>query len=169
MARAHTLSLGRGLDLCQSALPWQDAVHVSNSIPPSHSTCDRAGFPTEEQQGGADRLAHAASVAGYIADLKWGECEGHAIATSPHHSKDDLGLYAQTVTADHQRTHKKVVRMVLPTVISAEVESAKRRRKPVGILISTHYSKWIPISNFLGAWGCPKRSLPKSAKCLESW
>src|SRR5437879_3272017 len=69
LARAHTLSLGRRLDLCQSALPWQDSVHVSNPFPTSHSTCDRASLNPQEQQASADWVAHAAPIARYIADL----------------------------------------------------------------------------------------------------
>src|SRR5262249_33972546 len=47
------------------------------------------------------------------------------------------------------------------------VESAKRHRECVGILLSKHYWKWILVPNFLGVWGCPKRRLPKSANCFR--
>jgi len=54
LARAHTLSLGRRLDLCQSALSWQDPVYISNPFPTSHSTCNRARLKPQEQQASAD-------------------------------------------------------------------------------------------------------------------
>ena len=59
MARAHTLSLGRRLDLCQYPFPGQDAIHVPNPVPPSHSPGHRASIRSQEQPTGTDRLAHA--------------------------------------------------------------------------------------------------------------
>jgi hypothetical protein len=49
-----------------------------------------------------------------IADIKRGECEGRTITASSHNPKITLELYAQTVSADQQEAHKKVVQMVLP-------------------------------------------------------
>jgi hypothetical protein len=91
LARAHTLSRGRRLDLCQSALPWQDPVYVSNPFPTSHSPCNRASLKPQEQQASADWVAHTAPLTRYIADLEPRECEGRATATSPHHPQDNLG------------------------------------------------------------------------------
>lgn len=91
LARAHTLSLGRRLDLCQSALPWQDPVYVSNPFPTSHSPCNRASLNPEEQQGSADWVAPAAPITGYIADLERRECEGGTIATSSYNPQDNPG------------------------------------------------------------------------------
>ena len=75
----------------QSALRWQDSVHLPNPLPTSHSTCDRAKLWTQEQQASAHRLAHTTPVARDTADLERGECEGCTIAASTHNAQDNPG------------------------------------------------------------------------------
>jgi len=67
--------------------------------------------------------------------------------------KITLELYAQAVSADQQKAHRKVVQMVLPAIILREIESAER------------CPNW--VETVLGVRGCPKSALPKSAKYFE--
>ena len=154
MARAHTLSLGRRLDLCQSALPWQDPVYVSNPFPTSHSPCNRAGLNPQEQQASADWVAHAAPITSYIADLERRECEGRTIATSSHHPQDNLG----TLRTSGFRRPAESTQEGRPDgasgEISREIESAKRCPNCV--------------ETVLGVRGCPKSLLPKSSKYFKN-
>ena len=114
LARAHTLSLGRRLDLCQSALPGQNPVYVSNSFPTSHSTCNRASLNHQEQQASADWVH---TLRRSLATLLISNGENVKVAQSQlRHTtpKITLELYAQAVSTDQQKAHKKVVQMVLP-------------------------------------------------------
>src|ERR1039458_1967227 len=154
LARAHTLSLGRRLDLCQSALPWQDPVYVSNLVPTSHSPCNRASLNLQEQQASADWVAHATPITRNIADLERRECEGRTIATSSHDPQDNLGTLRTSgfrrpaESAQEGRPHGAAGE------ISREIKSAKRRPNCV--------------ETVLGVRGCPKSLLPKSSKYFKN-
>src|SRR5271165_718095 len=87
----HGLSIGRGLDFCQSALSRQDSIHLSNSLPSSHPSRNRENLWNQEQQGNTDRMAHATPGASDIADLKRGECESRTVTASSHNPKDYPG------------------------------------------------------------------------------
>src|SRR5215472_2558332 len=109
-------------------------IHLSNPVPASHSTCDRLSFRTEEQQARTDRLAYATSVGRYIADLKWGEREGHAITTSPHHSKDNSETLRASGFSRPRKGAQEGRAYGDSDEVSREIKSAKRRRKCEGIL-----------------------------------
>src|SRR6266568_1421958 len=89
LARAHALSWRGGLDLRQSVLPRQDAVHVSDPLPQTHPAGDREGLRPQEQQAGADRLAYPATVAGNPIDLERRERQSHAVPAPPYHPDFD--------------------------------------------------------------------------------
>jgi hypothetical protein len=87
-----------------------------------------------------------------IADLERRECEGRAIATSSHYSQDNLG----TLCTSGFRRPAKSTQEGRPDgagEISREIEIANRRRNCV--------------ETVLGVRGCPKSTLPKSAKCFK--
>ena len=91
LAGKHSLSLGRGLDFCQSALSRQNSIHLSNSLPTTQSPRHRENSRNKEQQRSTDRMAHSAPVACDIADLKRRECEGRAVVASSHNPKNYAG------------------------------------------------------------------------------
>ncbi len=153
VARAHTLSLGRRLDLCQSALPWQDPVYASNPFPTSHSPCNRTSLNPQEQQASADWVAHAAPITSYIADLERRECKGRTIATSSHHPQDNLGTLRPSGFRRPAESAQEGRPDGAAGEIFREIESAKRCPNCV--------------ETVRGVRGCPKSTLPKSPKYLE--
>ena len=153
LARAHTLSLGRRLDLCQSALPRQDPVYVSNPFPTSHSPCNRASLDPQEQQASADWVAYAATITSYIADLKRRECEGRTIATSSHHPQDNLG----TLRTSGFRRPAESTQEGRPDGAAGEIFQEIESAKGCPNCVET----------VLGVRGCPKSTPPKSSKYLE--
>jgi hypothetical protein len=153
LARAHTLSRGRRLDLCQSALPWQDPVYVSNPFPTSHSPCNRASLRPQEQQASADWVAHAAPLTRDIADLERRKCEGRTIATSSHHSQDNLGTLCTSGFRRPAEGTPEGCPDGAAGEILREIESAER------------CPNWEEAVQ--GVRGCPKPTLPKSTKCFE--
>ncbi len=157
VARAHTLSLGRRLDLCQSTLPRQDAVHVPNPVPPSHSPGHRASIRTQEQQAGTDRLAHATPVAGHIADLERRECEGCTITTSSHYPKDNLGTLSASGFSRPAESPQQGRPDGCSEATAGETESEKRSRNPVEKR----------VLGVLGVRGCLESTLLKFTKCFE--
>jgi hypothetical protein len=157
LARTYALSLGGGLDFCQSALRWQNSIHLPDPFSPSHPSRDRESLWNQEQQGSTDRVAHATPLTSDIADLQRGECEGHTIAAPPHNSKNHLGtlrssrFYRPAASSQEGGTDDVSIR------ISGEIESKKHYRNRVR---TAH-------SLVLGVRGCPKQTLPKSANCFE--
>src|SRR5579864_305657 len=156
VARAHALSLERGLDLRQPALPRQNTIHLPNSLSPAHSPCDRTSFRTQEQQGSAHRLAYAAPFACHTAHFERGKCEGHAVTTATHHSEDNPrtlragGLCRSTESPQEGRQNGASAE------IFREIESEKcASGKRVGLPISQRNRERLLIANFRGAWGCP--------------
>jgi hypothetical protein len=151
LGRAHTLSLRRRLDLCQSALPWQDPVYVSNPFPTSHSPCNRASLNLQEQQASADWVAHAAPIASNIADLERRECEGRTIATSSHHPQDNPVTLRTSGFCRPAESTQEGRPDGASGKISREIESAKS------------CPDW--LETVLGVRGYPKSTLP--SKYLE--
>jgi hypothetical protein len=157
LARKYGLSIGRGLDFCQSALSWQDSIHLSNSLPSSHPSRDRKNLWNPEQQGSTDRVAHVTSVAGDIADLKRGECEGRTVTASSYDPKDYAGAlrtggFSRSAGSPQEgRADGASIR------IPREIEGAGSYRNGVET----------GVSLALGVRGCPKSALPKSAKYFE--
>ena len=98
-------------------------------------------------------MAHAAPITSYIADLERRECEGRTIATSSHHSQDNLG----TLRASGFRRPTEGTQEGRPDgaagEISREIESAKRRANCV--------------ETVLGVRGCLKSTLANSSKYRE--
>jgi hypothetical protein len=123
MARAHSFSLARGLDICQPALSWQNTIHLPNPIPTSHSTGDRACLRIQEQQASADWLAYASAVTRNAAHFERRKCEGTQSQLRRSTPKITLELYAQAVSADQQKAHRKVVQMVLPARFSEKLRA----------------------------------------------
>src|SRR5579872_993862 len=157
LAGKHGLSIGRGLDFCQSALSWQDSIHLSNSLPSSHPSHNRENLRNQEQQGSPDRMAHATPVASDSADLKRGECESHTITASSHNPKDYPGALRPSGFSRSARGPQESRADGASGTIFGETEGEKRYRNGVEIR----------VFQALGVWGCPKPTLPKSAKCFR--
>ena len=157
LAGKHGLSIGRGLDFCQSALSWQDSIHLSNSLPSSHPSRNRENLWNQEQQGSTDRMAHATPVASDIADLKRGECESHTITASSHNPKDYPGALRTSGFSRSAGSPQEGRADGASGGILREAESAKC----YGNSVETR------VFQALGVRGCPKPTLPKSAKCFE--
>lgn len=114
VAGTHTLSLGRRLDFCQPALPRQNSIHVPDPLPSSHS-------PVIERVSGLKSCKQAPigwhTLRRSLATLLVSNGENVKVTQSQlRHTtpKITLELYAQAVSADQQKAHRKVVRMVLP-------------------------------------------------------
>jgi integrase len=91
--------------------PYTYQILFPRHIPPVIERV--ASLRTQEQQKGSDRLAHAARS---LATLLISNGENVKVTqTQLRHTtpKITLELYAQAVSADQQKAHKKVVRMVL--------------------------------------------------------
>ena len=157
LAGKHGLSIGRGLDFCQSALSRQDSIHLSNSLPAAHSSRDRESRWNKEQQSSTDRMAHPAPFASDIADLKRGECEGCAIATSSHNPKDHPGPLRTSGFSRSAGSPQEGRTNGASGAISGALAGEKRYRNCVEN----------GTSIVLGVRGCPKSTLPKSAKCFK--
>ncbi len=80
LAGAHALPLRRGLDFRKSALPWRDSVYPPDSLPATHSSCNRKNRWNREQQASTDRVAHVTPITSNIADLERRECEGYTVS-----------------------------------------------------------------------------------------
>ena len=157
LARAHALSLGRRLDFCQSALWWQNSVHLPDPFPASHPSRNGENLWNQEQQRSTDWMAHTTPLACDIASLKRGECESRAIAASSHNPKDypgalrASGFSRSTGSSQEGRTDGP------SREIPGEVEGEKCHCDGVRSRFSF----------VLGVRGCPESILPKSAKCCE--
>ena len=149
--------IGRGLDLCQSALSWQDSIHLSNSLPTPHSSRDRESLRNQEQQGSADRMAHATPITSDIADLERGECEGRTVTASSHNPKDYPGALRTSGFSRSAGSPQEGRPDGASGGIPREIEGAERYRNSVETRVSLA----------LGVRGCPKSTLPKSAKYFE--
>src|SRR5579862_3296353 len=156
LAGKHGLSLGRGLDFCQSALSRRDSIHLSNSLPTTHSPRNRESSRNQEQQSSTDRMAYATPLAGDIADLERRECEGRAVATSSHNPKDNAGSLRTSGFIRSARSAQKSCADGASSGIPREIEGAGRYRHGVETRVSLA----------LGVWGCPKSTLLKSANCF---
>lgn len=156
VARAHTLSLERGLDLRQPALPRQNTIHLPNSLSPAHSPCDRTSFRTQEQQRSAHRLAHATPFACHTAHFERGKCEGHTVTTATHHSEGNPRTLRAGSLCRSTESPQEGRQNGASAEISGEIESEERAaRNPVGVPISQRNRQRLLIANFRGAWGCP--------------
>jgi hypothetical protein len=153
----HAPSIGRGLDLCQSALSWQDSVHLSNSLPSSHPSRDRERFWSQEQQGSTDRMAHATPFACDIVDLERGEREGCAVTASSHDPKDYPGVLRTNGFIRSTGSPQEGRQNGSPIGIHGEIEGEGRYRNRVEIRV--------PLD--LGVRGCPNSAVPKSAKSFR--
>ena len=126
---------------------------LSNPFPTSHSPCNRASLNPQGQQTSAYWVAHVAPITSHIADLEWRECEGRAIATSSHHTQDNLG----TLCTSGFRRPAEGTQEGRPDgaagEILREIESAER------------CPNWVEAVQ--GVRGCPKPTPPKSAKYFE--
>ena len=138
-----------------------------NPLPTPHSTRDRAGLRTQEQQASAHRLAYASTVVSHAAYLKWGECEGHTITTAAHHSQNHSGTLRTsgfrrpTEGAQEDRQNGASVE------ISRKIEGEKHGCDCVGLLISKRNGEGLLIANFHGAWGCPDATRCNWHNCFE--
>ena len=157
LAGKHGLSIGRGLDFCQSALSWQDSIHLSNSLPTSYPSRHRKNLWNQEQQGSTDRMAHATPVASDIADLKRGECESRTITASSPNPKDYPGALRTGGFRRSAGSPQEGRANGSSGGILREAESAERYRNGVETRVSLA----------LGVRGCPKPTLPKSARYFE--
>ena len=167
VARAHAISVRRRLDLCQSAFPWQNAVHLSNPLPTSHSPRDRAGLRTQEQQASAHWLAHASAVARNTAYLERRKCEGHAVAAASLNPKGNPGaLRASGFRRSREGTQEGRADGASGE-ISRKTKSKKCHRNSVGLLNLNSLCAGLLTSNLRGARGCPKRILLKSPNSFE--
>jgi hypothetical protein len=156
LARTHTVSLGGRLDLCKSALSRQDSVHLPDSLPPSHPSRDRENRRDQEQQGSTDRMAHTAPVPSDSADLDRGECKGGTITTTSHHTEDYPGALRPS----------GFIRPAGGPQESCQNGSSRRIRREVEGEACQGNCLRRGISAALGVRGCPKSTLPKSAKCF---
>ena len=157
LARAHAVSLRRRLGLCQSSLPWLDTVHLSHSLPASHSTSDRTSLWIQEQQASSDRVAHASPFIGDTADFERREREGRAIAASAHYPEDNPGALR---TSGFGR----------PTESPQKGRPNGASDESLGKIESEEYCRVcrrIRVSIGLGVPGCPKPDQPKSPNCFE--
>src|ERR1700756_1272110 len=158
LAGKHGLSLGRGLDFCQPPLSREDSIHLSNSLPTTHSSRNRESSRSQEQQRSTDRMAHATPLASDIADLKRRECEGRAVAASSHNPKDHpgslraSGFIRSTGSAQEGRADGA------SSGIPREIEGAGSYRDGVETRVLVA----------LGVRGCLNSTLPKPAKCFVS-
>src|SRR6201993_1906141 len=157
LARTHGLSSGRGLDFCQSALSGQDSLHLSDSFPASHPSRDRENLWDQEQQGSPDWMAHATPVASDLADLQRGECESRTITASSHNPKDHPGALRTSGFRRSARSPQEGRANGSSGGLLREAESTERYRNRVESR----------VSRALGVRGCPKPTLPKSAKYFE--
>ena len=157
LAGKHGLSIGRGLDFCPPALSRQDSIHLSDSLPSSHPSRNRENLWNQEQQGSADRMAHATPVVSYIADLKRGECKGRSVTASSHNPKDYPGALRTSGLRRSAGSPQEGCANGSSCGILREAESAERYRNGVETRVSLA----------LGVRGCPKPTLPKSARCFE--
>lgn len=151
------LSLGRGLDFCQSALSRQDSIHLSNSLPTTHSSRNRESSRSQEQQRSTDRMAHATPLASDIADLKRRECKGRAVAASSHNPEDHPGSLRTSGFLRSARSAQEDRADGASRGVPRAIEGAERYLHGVGTRV------WLA----LGVRGCPKSTLPKSAKCFQ--
>jgi hypothetical protein len=102
-------------------------------------------------------MAHAAPVASDIVDLERGECEGRTVTTSSHNPKDYAGALRTGGFSRSAGSPQEGRADGASIGIPAEVEGAERYRNGVetGLRLA------------LGVRGCPKSTLPKSAKYFE--
>ena len=157
LAGKHGLSLGRGLDFCQSALSWQDSIHLSNSLPTTHSSRHRESCWNNEQQGSTDRMAHTTPIASDVADLKRGKCEGRAVTASSYNPKDYPGaLRTSRFSRSAGRTQQSRSDGA-SCRIPGEIEGADG--------YSNGVATRAPLA--LGVRGCPNSTLSKAAKYFE--
>ena len=157
LAGKHALSLGGGLDFCQSALSRQDSIHLSNSIPATHSSRNRESSRSQEQQRSTDRMAHATPLACDITDLERGECEGRAITTPSHNTKDYPGSLRTSGFSGSARSSREGRPDGASGAFSEAIEGEKRYRNCVETGMSV----------VLGVRGCPKSTLPRFTNCFE--
>jgi hypothetical protein len=157
LAGAHTVSLRRRLNFCQSALSRQNSIYLSNPLPTSHSSRNRETLWTQEQQASTDRMAHAAPVAGHTADFERGERQSCTVAASAHDAED----YAGALCASGFGRPTEGSQQGRPDGASdeffREVESEKRD----GTCLR------IGVSLVLGVRGCPKPNLSIFPNCCE--
>jgi hypothetical protein len=157
LARKHSLSIRRGLDFCQSALSWQDSIHLSDSLPSSHPSSNRESLWNQEQQGTTDRMAHPSPIAGDFTHLKRGECESRAITASSHDPKNYAGTL-RTSSFGGSAASPQEGRGDGPAIgVSTEIKSTGIYRDSVETRVSLA----------LGVRGCLKSAPPESAKCFE--
>jgi hypothetical protein len=93
-----------------------------------------------------------------------------SVTTATHHSEETLELYAQAVSADQQKAHKKVVRMVLPLKFPERLKA--RSAQPatiVGLPISQRNRERLLMANFRGAWGAQLQHVATGVNVLKSW
>jgi hypothetical protein len=74
-----------------------------------------------------------------------------------HHSEDNLGTLRTSSYCRPPEGSQEGRQNGASAEVSRDLEREKRSRKRAGLL----------TSNLLGARGCPKRILPKSANCFE--
>jgi hypothetical protein len=127
------------------------------SLPSSHPSRNRKNLWNQEQQGSTDRMAHAASVASDIADLKRGECEGRTVTASSHNPKDYAGALRAGGFSRSAGSSQEGRADGASIGIPGEIEGAGRYRNGVKTRVSLA----------LGVRGCPKSALPKSAKSFR--
>ena len=157
LAGKHSLSLGRGLDFCHSALSWQDSIHLSNSLPTTHSSRYRESCWNKQQQGSTDRMAHTTPITSDLADLNRGKCEGRAVTASSYNPKDYLGtLRTSRFSRSAERTQQGRSDGASGR-IPGETEGADGYRNGV--------ETRAPLA--LGVRGCPNSTLSKAAKYFE--
>src|SRR5215831_2478269 len=136
--------------------PIADSIHLSNPLPTTHSPRHRKSSRDKKQQRCTDRVAHSAPVARDIADLKRRECEGRAVAASSHNPKDHPGSLRTSSFIRSARSAQQGRADDASSGISREIEGAGHYRHGVKTRV-------LPA---LGVRGCPKPTLPKSAKCF---
>jgi hypothetical protein len=153
LARAHTLSLGRRLDLCQSPLPWQDPytyqILFRRRIRPVIERVSTLKSSKQEPIGWH-------TLRRSLATLLISNGENVQVAQSQlRHTtpKITLELYAQAFSADQQKAHRKAVQMMLPAKFPEKLKA--RSAAPTG------------VETVLGVRGCPNSTLPKSSKYFE--
>ena len=127
------------------------------SLPSSHPSRNRKNLWNQEQQGSTARMAHASPVASDIADLKRGECESRTITASSPNPKDYPGALRTGGFRRSAGSPQEGRANGSSGGILREAESAERYRNGVETRVSLA----------LGVRGCPKPTLPKSARYFE--
>jgi hypothetical protein len=160
LARTYALSLGGRLDFCQSALRWQNSIHLPDPFSPSHPSRDRESLWNQEarkhRSGGIRCAAHYNSD---IADLQRGECEGHTIAAPPHNSKNHLGTLRSSRFDRPAASSQEGRTDGVSTRISGETASKKHYRNRVRTVHSL----------VLVSGGARNRPCRNQLTALQSW